>query len=330
MHEKVGINQMSANYSISFSVIMPYFKNRETIVRALQSVSQQTLNPVQVIVIDDGCHDATLIHLANDFGFQLIKLDQNSGSAIARTEGARHVIGSHVALLDADDAWLPNHLEIHQKLWLQLDKNVAAVSTNMSIESDSLNQKEFEPLIDVFQLPHKVSPVSLMFSNPLWNSATTLNLSILKSVNYWIHFPTLYAEDYGLLAKYVSRGHGLAKSRTVTGKYYPQKESKSRDITVVFLSRILTAVKILSALEINVYKKRLLKKVLQMYLWVSYTLQFAKSNQQYEEFLYPQIGNSILIKAINPVLRNSTVWLKTRKILSRISHLSPRKGMRRG
>jgi glycosyltransferase involved in cell wall biosynthesis len=311
-------------------VIIPYYNNRETIVRALQSVSQQTLNPIQVIVIDDGCHDATLIHLANDFGFQLIKLDQNSGSAVAKTEGARHAIGSHVALLDSDDAWIPNHLEIHQKLWLQLNKNVAAVSTNMSIESDSLEQNEFEPLIDVFQNPHKVSPVSLMFSNPLWNSTTTLNLSILKSVNYWINTPLAYAEDYDLLVKYVSRGHDLAKSRTVTGKYYPQSESKSTEITKVFASRILNALNVLSSLEINMYKKHVLKKMLEMYLWVSYTLSFAKSDQQYQEFLYPQVGNSALIKAINPVLRNSTVWLITRKTLTRTSYLSPRKGMRRG
>ena len=329
-HGKSWDNQVTSDCFTSFSVIIPYFNNRGTIVRALQSVSQQTFEPVQIIIIDDGCHDMALFHLVKDFGIQLIQLDQNLGSASARTEGAKNAIGSHVALLDSDDAWHPNHLEIHKNMWLQSNKNVCAISTNMSQESDSLERNEFEPLMDIFKYPRKVSPISLMFSNPMWNSATTFNLHILKSLNYWVDVSPSYAEDYDLLAKSVARGYSLSKSRSVTGMYFPQNESKSRKINAVFSSRISSALKILGVLEFNTHQKYLLKKVLGIYLWMSYTLQFAKSNQQYEEFRYAQLGNSFLLKTINPVLGNSTVWRTARKVLNRMSCLSPRVGMKRG
>lgn len=107
-------------FNADISVIIPCFNSSATIYRCLKSVSLQTLRPLEIILIDDGSTDDLMTSvstwlLENDIPFTLVK-QKNGGAPSARNAGLSLAKGTYVAFLDADDAWLPNKLEIQRAL----------------------------------------------------------------------------------------------------------------------------------------------------------------------------------------------------------------------
>jgi glycosyltransferase involved in cell wall biosynthesis len=65
-----------------------------------------------VFVVDDGSTDDTCDVVAR-YGHRVTLVrQQNAGSAVARNEGMHRARGKYVALLDADDVWLPGKLRL--------------------------------------------------------------------------------------------------------------------------------------------------------------------------------------------------------------------------
>ncbi len=93
-----------------FSVVIPAYQAAATIARALHSVAAQTHPSFEVIVIDDGSTDNTFETVAGFSGVTVLR-QSNSGAAQARNRGIESSQGEWIAFLDADDIWLPNHLE---------------------------------------------------------------------------------------------------------------------------------------------------------------------------------------------------------------------------
>jgi glycosyltransferase involved in cell wall biosynthesis len=93
------------------SVVIPAFNAAGFLPRALASAAGQSLQPLEILVVDDGSSDATA-RTARDFGepVRLIRQDHR-GAAAARNSGIRAARGEVIAFLDADDEWLPHKLE---------------------------------------------------------------------------------------------------------------------------------------------------------------------------------------------------------------------------
>jgi glycosyltransferase involved in cell wall biosynthesis len=92
-----------------FAVVIPAYDAARFLPRALASVQAQTSAPAEVIVVDDGSHDATA-HIAEAAGARVIR-QSNKGPAAARNAGVRAARSPWIAFLDADDAWQPHALE---------------------------------------------------------------------------------------------------------------------------------------------------------------------------------------------------------------------------
>ncbi|MCC5940052.1 MAG: glycosyltransferase family 2 protein [Balneolaceae bacterium] len=96
---------------INISVIIPTYNRADVLGRAIRSALNQTLPPVEIIVIDDGSTDSTA-ELFNDFGDDVIYIKQsNNGPAKARNNGIKQSSGNYIAFLDSDDEWMPEKLE---------------------------------------------------------------------------------------------------------------------------------------------------------------------------------------------------------------------------
>lgn len=96
------------------TVVIPAWNAAETIGAALESVAAQTRMPDAVIVVDDASTDATRAVASQWLAalpLTLIALDENAGPAGARDRAIRSATTTLVALLDADDVCLPEHLE---------------------------------------------------------------------------------------------------------------------------------------------------------------------------------------------------------------------------
>lgn len=111
------------------SVIIPVYNVERVIERTIKSVQNQTYKEWELILVDDCSPDrsANIIHeiMAGDDRIKYIKLDKNSGAAVARNTGIKAATGKYIAFLDSDDMWMPEKLEV--QLSLMKEKGCAFV-----------------------------------------------------------------------------------------------------------------------------------------------------------------------------------------------------------
>lgn len=98
---------------MKISIVIPLYNKEDFIGRALASVIAQTYGDWECIIVDDGSSDRSL-DVVSGFQDQRIKIvrQQNAGPSAARNRGAKEAHGEWIALLDADDYWLNDHLSV--------------------------------------------------------------------------------------------------------------------------------------------------------------------------------------------------------------------------
>lgn len=93
----------------SVSVVIPvYNKTKEQLGKAIESCFNQTVKPLDIVVVNDGStNDEEIRHCVASFKTtDILYISQsNSGVAIARNNGISHTNSKYIACLDADD-WL--------------------------------------------------------------------------------------------------------------------------------------------------------------------------------------------------------------------------------
>jgi len=96
------------------SVIVPAYNVSSYIAEALDSVFSQTFRDFEVVVVDDGSPDREeLRRVLQPYLGRIVHLEQeNKGLSAARNAAIRASRGRYVALLDADDIWESNYLEV--------------------------------------------------------------------------------------------------------------------------------------------------------------------------------------------------------------------------
>jgi GT2 family glycosyltransferase len=97
------------------SVVIAAHEAAHTVNAALASIAGQTTAPQAVILVDDGSTDATTdvaSRWAGRLPLRVERLPENQGVGAARAAAMRLVTTPLVASIDADDAWLPDHLSV--------------------------------------------------------------------------------------------------------------------------------------------------------------------------------------------------------------------------
>ncbi len=96
------------------TVVIPVFNSAATLARAVQSVLDQSLAGFELLVVDDGSTDGSLAlarrMAAADPRMQVVALPENGGKARAMNHAMGIARGAWVAVLDADDRYLPDRL----------------------------------------------------------------------------------------------------------------------------------------------------------------------------------------------------------------------------
>lgn len=104
------------------SVIIPFYNGKEWLEEALGSVLSQTLEPYEIIIVNDGAIE-NIDDLVEKYQDKIIYIKQeNRGAANARNNGIKHSSGDYIAFLDSDDLWLPDKLKI--QLNYMKEKNI--------------------------------------------------------------------------------------------------------------------------------------------------------------------------------------------------------------
>lgn len=193
-------------YSADVSVIIPCFNCKNTIVRALKSVLDQTLIPQEILIIDDGSNDGTLEYLQlfikkyeGSVSIKLKELKKNSGASRARNIGWDLSSSTYVAFLDADDTWHPEKIEIQfnfMKKHFFVDVCGHFSSTTEKNVSFQNNRRNYSLLfLHHFLIKNRFSTPSVM---------------LRKDLPFRFNEQLRYAEDYSLWIDVASSEHCIA------------------------------------------------------------------------------------------------------------------------
>jgi len=168
------------------SVVIPLYNKNDTVLRALDSVLNQTDLPDEIIVVNDGSSDGSE-EVVKNLNHPLITVihQKNGGVSSARNKGIEFAKNEWIAFLDADDVWKMEYIkQIKNLAELYPDCNVLATAyklqdylgTNKSI---ILNKIHFSgtkgKLSNYFDVAACSNP-------PLWSSAVVVKKSAILGI----------------------------------------------------------------------------------------------------------------------------------------------------
>lgn len=188
------------------SVLMPAYRNEDTLERSVASVLAQSFGELELIVVDDAspipCAD--VLAQIRDPRLRIIRHTRNRNTAGARNTALRAARAPLVSQLDADDTWEPGYLEAVLSCFE--DPGVGLAYTNCFIDGhpDGLDDYIGDPAphpIDTFPKFAEACPVPAL-------TATMRRGAVLAAGGYarWIWG----ASDYHLYAKLVAAGWRFA------------------------------------------------------------------------------------------------------------------------
>jgi GT2 family glycosyltransferase len=93
-----------------FSVIVPSYNAVRTLPTLLRSLSLQSFQDYEVVLVDDCSQDGTT-RIAQSYPHRLLQMPKNRGPAHCRNEGARSAVGEVLAFTDSDCEVALNWLE---------------------------------------------------------------------------------------------------------------------------------------------------------------------------------------------------------------------------
>lgn len=116
------------------SAIIPAYNGAPFLADAVCSILNQTYEPVEIIVVDDGSTDDS-VEVVRTFPEVRLFRQENLGVAVARNRGVQQARGSLIAFLDQDDRWTPDKLAV-QVRHLQNRHDLAGVASHVRLWID--------------------------------------------------------------------------------------------------------------------------------------------------------------------------------------------------
>jgi len=134
------------------SVIMACHNSSRYLDEAISSVLSQTLDDLELILIDDCSTDNTLAiamrYQVDDDRIAVISMPKKTGPAAARNAGIRAAKGEWLGILDSDDVAMPTRFEEQMNLANSEQDLVLIASNTISIDKNGLEIKEHKYPID--------------------------------------------------------------------------------------------------------------------------------------------------------------------------------------
>ena len=205
------------------SIVIPTFNRIGSLPRALDSALNQTYQPSEIIVVDNGSSDGTTKLLRERYPSIRLLIEKKLGVSTARNKGIRHSKFQWIALLDSDDAWDKTKLEKQKNALASSQDQFRLVHTNeiWIRNGNKFNQMKKHQKFggDIFN-----NCLSLCCISP---SSVLINKNIFKEVGYFDESLPV-CEDYDLWLKICSQEKILFINQKLTLKYGGHKDQLSK------------------------------------------------------------------------------------------------------
>lgn len=182
MGRQTHISRMEQSIQLKkVSVVIPMYNSEKTIERAITSIINQTYKgPIEIIVVNDGSKDNSqkiveqFIVNNPESEIKLIN-QQNGGVSKARNTGLKNVTGDLIALLDADDAWYEEKLDIQTQI---LNKNTTIDFLGASFEGFGFKNKKEGELV-------RIEFKNLLFKNYFQPSTIIFKKNVFNKIGFF-------------------------------------------------------------------------------------------------------------------------------------------------
>ncbi len=212
------------------SVIIPAYNATPYIAETLDSVFAQTHPAHQVIVVNDGSPDTPqLEEVLQPYRDRITYLVQeNRGLSGARNTGLRAATGDLIALLDADDIWLPNYLEV-QAAYLREHPEHDLVYCNARFFGDSIyDGKEY---MAVCPSVGEATAAAIISRQCHVFVSVTARTQVLQSLGF--NESLRSCEDFDCWLRLTAAGYKIGYHNNILVRYRKHKASLSANPTAM-------------------------------------------------------------------------------------------------
>jgi teichuronic acid biosynthesis glycosyltransferase TuaG len=203
------------------SIITPSYKSKRFISQTIDSVLAQIYQNWEMIIVDDvspdNSNEIIKEYCKKDSRIKLIKLEKNSGPAVARNRAIEEANGRYIAFLDADDLWMPEKLE--KQLAFMTQNNYELTYTNyetMNEEGENLNNTVVSPKRLNYQELLKSNKIGCLSAIYDTKRIGKVYMSLMKK-----------RQDYGLWLKILKKVDYAYNVNEVLGTYRIMSHSVS-------------------------------------------------------------------------------------------------------
>ena len=215
------------------SVIMAAHDAERHLRLAVESIVRQTVDDLELVVIDDGSRDSTPERLAGVSDPRLVVLtnEEQQGLAAALNRGIDHARGRYLARIDADDVAMPRRLE-RQLARIRAAPGTAILGTYVCALEDGGR------LGGVQTMPQTPTAVRwhVLFSSPFFHPSVLLDREILERDGSRYDPRFLESEDYDLWSHLLAGtdGANVAEPLVLYRVHPGQASQRRRDLQRTF------------------------------------------------------------------------------------------------
>ncbi|MES5945614.1 glycosyltransferase [Bacillus cereus group sp. MG6] len=289
------------------SVVITNYNKERYLAQCLQSVIEQTLKGIEIIVVDDGSTDnsmAVLRQYEKQYNYLKVYKQQNAGVSAARNTGLQKATGEYVTFLDADDYV---HLAGYEEMYEIASENNADMGIANII---CFNEYKNWPLSYMKKLFNKELPLirnittnsELHFTPSTSNKIFKREMCVLHGIHFdedlWVGEDLLFTQKCLLVAeKVIVRDIPLLYYRVVDNG----NNSLSKKTTITFFNQLVILQMKLTAMYIERKRLELIHTIeaRQWKFFVDSIVLKGKSfsNEKLSEII--QLGNKFLSNLVS-------------------------------
>lgn len=194
VREPASARPWPSNYPL-ISVIVPCFNYGRYLMQTVRSVRGQTLQAIELIVVDDGSDDLytlrALRRLERWAGVNIMRQD-NAGPGAARNAGISVAVGRYICCLDADDLLASDYLE-KCAIVLEADSGTRLVHSWMQLFGDeSRLAKTLDLKIDLLRFINHLG-ASAVFHREDWQAVNGYSIcrEQHEDWDFWIRLASI-------------------------------------------------------------------------------------------------------------------------------------------
>jgi glycosyltransferase involved in cell wall biosynthesis len=222
-----------------FDILIPAYNAEKFLRQALDSVIAQTYQDWRILLVNDGSKDGTE-QIAQEYAERLgpkmrYIYQENRGLPAARNTGILNSDGELLALLDADDEWMPNRLEDSIKPFEESQEVGLSYGLLHHIDPDGA-------IIQTFVTPSKhaegwLAPYIYMRSVSLPCPTVTFRRRAVEEVGLFDE--TMRASEDRDMWLRIALRYKVAVVRTIIGRYRISPQAMTTDPVRMFDAQML-------------------------------------------------------------------------------------------